>query len=223
MGATDIAEASPPVTVRLDAYDIDKTEVSVAGYARCVVAGKCSTEGLAGGLCNWGGKGRENYPINCVSIETARRFCLSQGKRLPTEAEWEFAARGTDGRRYPWGDAEPDPTRANYGQDFSTGYGTDPVDSHPAGASPFGALNMAGNVWEWVDDTFAPYEAGAVTNPHHTGGASPVMRGGSWSMDTLHLRSAYRRNHPALRFFDLGFRCARSVSVGVEKSVRPKD
>jgi formylglycine-generating enzyme required for sulfatase activity len=143
---------APLHTVYLDGYHIDKHEVTHDQYKECVTAGECDPPK------SWSTEG--NYPVINVSWYNARDYCLWKGKRLPTEAEWEKAARGdSDTRFYPWGSGI-DCTYANYlyrlGRDFKdycTGF-TTPVGSYPKGASPYGALDMAGNVWEWAADWF---------------------------------------------------------------------
>ena len=229
-----------PVTrVTLPAYYMDRTEVSVASYAACVQAGLCSEANVTtcGEQSNWGRPGRENHPINCIDWTQARTLCASRGARLPTEAEWEFAARGSDGRPYPWGSEATSDDRANFyseaqGQLSVEGYrvrpmslsdrasedrGTSAVDSHAAGASPFGLLNMAGNVWEWVEDRYAPYLGGSVSNPQGppagTGHEERVVRGGGYSsMNAAGFRTFDRDSTlPNHRGRNLGFRCARNV------------
>ena len=130
-------------------FKIDKTEVTVTAYRRCVDAGRCTAPGT-GEDCNWNVSGRSNHPINCVDRNQARTYCEWAGKRLPTQAEWSRAAYGTDGRKYPWGN-KWDAIRANvYGSE--DGYEqTAPVGSFPTGASPSEALDMGGNVWEWTE------------------------------------------------------------------------
>ena len=150
------------------------------------------------------------HPAVQVSARDAARFCTYYGSRLPTEAEWEFAARGTDGRRYPWGNAEPRQDglhRANFGTvaccapDGLDGYRfTAPVGSFPRGVSPFGVLDMAGNVWEWTDSVF-PGRTGQV-----------VLRGGGWGNNPYCLRVSYRHGNPPDIGLDMvGFRCARQA------------
>lgn len=158
-------------------------------------------------------------PVVTVSWEDARAFTAwltsklsSLIARLPTEAEWEYAARGTDGRRYPWGNNTPDATRATFGQDGDTGCPA-VVGHTPAGVSRFGVHDLAGNVWEWCLDTWAASYAELWTGPidpcHHgdTRGGVRVVRGGSWGHGPKALRAAFRiRNASQLRFRDLGFR-----------------
>lgn len=149
------------------------------------------------------------HPVTQVSARDALAFCMFQGARLPTEAEWEFAARGTDGRRYPWGNTAPDQSKpdhfANYGTDKccapSTADGfayTSPVGSYPLGSSPYGIEDMAGNVWEW---TSTPFPGNA---------SQQVIRGGGWGNNNYCLRVSYRHGNPPDIGLDMvGFRCAR--------------
>jgi serine/threonine-protein kinase len=154
--------------------------------------------------------GKENHPINCVDWNQATAYCEAQGGRLPTEAEWEFAARGTEGRKYPWGNSEPDAeSKALFGK---TDRGTAPVESYGGGVSPFGLLNMAGNVWEWVEDMYAPYPGGTQNNWKGEAGQQRVFRGGGWYGDADGMRAANRSKlSPAVRVNGLGFRCARGA------------
>jgi formylglycine-generating enzyme required for sulfatase activity len=143
--------------VTLSAYRIDVTEVAVVAYADCVDAGACS-EPDSGAACNWSAVGRGDHPINCVDWQQAADYCAWAGKRLPTEAEWEKAARGTDGRKYPWGSDAPTCSLANFYYGVGgCADGTVPVGSSPAGASPYAALNLAGNVGEWVADWYETF------------------------------------------------------------------
>lgn len=156
--------------------------------------------------------GFENYPINHVSWFGADSYCQSVGGRLPTEAEWEFAARGEDGRIYPWGNDPPNNTRAVY---FSSSF-TDlkPVDALPDGASPYGIYGLAGSMWEWVSDWYSPtyYQDSPTDNPQGPEeGEGKVSRGGAWPNNNQadRIRST-NRNWREAAFFspDLGFRCA---------------
>ena len=151
-GDTDAgASEKPQHTVYLDAFWIDRVEVTNAMYARCVEAGACKTPTAYGNpSTNYLKAGLENYPVVFVSWSDAQAYCQWAGGRLPTEAEWEKAARGTDGRIYPWGNEPPNAQRCNFAQEHG---GPDapanpetPVGAYPAGASPYGALDMAGNV-----------------------------------------------------------------------------
>ena len=137
-------DEKPYHKVYLDAYYIDKYEVTQSEYNECVTTDKCPANRKKDGFTG------DRQPVIGVSWEDADTYCKWAGKRLPTEAEWEKAARGTDGRVYPWGNSF-DPTRANYAGALGK---TSEVGSYPSGASPYGALNMAGNVWEWVADWY---------------------------------------------------------------------
>jgi len=227
----------PQHEVTLTGYCIDKTEVTVAAYARCAASGKCTAakesakDGLDS-LCNGTRADRQDHPVNCVYWDQAWAYCASVNKRLPSEAEWEYAARGGDGRTYPWGNEVPSAKRLNacgsecrelgkrLGREWSVMYedsdgweATAPVGSFPSGASPFGALDMAGNVWELTADWYhGAYTADASTNPHGAkGSAYRVYRGGGWGLinDGL-VRAAFRlwlaESYP---LNDVGFRCAR--------------
>jgi formylglycine-generating enzyme required for sulfatase activity len=202
----------PVHQVYLDAFYIDKYEVTVAEYGRCVQAGRCSSEGLTATVysgCNWGQGGRENHPINCVDWNQAKAYCEWAGKRLPTEAEWEKAARGADRRKYPWGN-QWDSSRAH--AEGRVGH-TVSVGSYPLGVSPYGVHDVAGNVWEWVQDWWdgGYYRRSPARNPKGPDSrGSKVKRGGSWLHVPSYARTSNRdRFIPYPRYDDLGFRCAR--------------
>jgi formylglycine-generating enzyme required for sulfatase activity len=148
-----------------------------------------------------------------VSWCEAAAYCAWKKVRLPTEAEWERAARGTSGRKYPWGNEEPDIERANY-YEGKVGHAT-PVGLYPAGATPEGVQDVAGNVWEWVADWYEAeyYGNSPARNPEGPkAGNVRVLRGGSWDDYPRFLRAAYRdRVGPGYRVGVIGFRCAREV------------
>ena len=216
----------PAHQVTLDAFYIDRTEVTVADYRRCVAAGRCGAPADIGvpdmdTLCNWNKKGRDRHPINCVDHEQATAYCAWVGKRLPTEAEWEKSARGIDGRIFPWGNAEP----ADLGPQGplccdAPDSGTCPVGSHLSGASPYGALDLSGNVSEWIADWYADYGPTPSSNPHGPRrGDTHVVRGGGWAFGGFDGQRAAARggDEPGDRSPVLGFRCARSAP---EKALR---
>lgn len=194
----------PQRTVTLDAYWIDQTEVTVAQYGRCVAAGVCAEVISARETT------QENFPAQGITWDEAQAYCQWVGRRLPTEAEWEKAARGENGRIYPWGNEPPDETLVNF--DKQNG-GVAAVGSYPAGASPYGVLDMAGNVWEWTADwyddsyyTTAPAEN--PTGPEVMVQKLRVLRGGDWTGAARTLRTANRFwGYPGRNDFD-GFRCA---------------
>jgi len=189
-------DEKPQRQVNVPAFQIDKTEVTVEAYRQCVDAKRCTTPDTKRGSCNWGVSGREKHPINCVDWNQAEAFCAWAGKRLPTSAEWEKAARGTDGRVYPSGDAW-DITKANVYESYDGYKDTAPVGSFPAGASPYGALDMAGNVWEWTADWYR-------------NGETRLIRGGSWLDLPRRARTTRRLGTvPISRNDDIGFRCAQ--------------
>jgi formylglycine-generating enzyme required for sulfatase activity len=196
-GSTRGADDERPVrTVTLPAFSIDRTEVTRAMYARCVAHRRCAAppHDL---------QQDPDLPMTNVSWNEARAYCSFAGGRLPTEAEWEKAARGTDGREYPWG-ASADCARANWGNFEGEGPCAAegpghpvPVGSYPQGASPYGVLDLAGNVWEWVQDR---YDLDRDRR---------VVRGGSCCSYFVEPRAANRNAwDPQHRDGDLGFRCA---------------
>ena len=207
------SDEEPFHEVYLDAFSIDVTEVEAADYDDCVQVDGCTPLGTDG-ACNGAMSGRRDHPVNCVSWYQAEAYCVWAGRRLPTEAEWEKAARGTDGRLHPWGDQPPDCSLAVM-DDGGWGCGTQetwPVGSLPAGQSPYGALDMAGNVWEWVSDRYSAdyYSTSPAENPTGpTTGSERVFRGGSWLNDGGGLRASGRGwDLPSYSADGLGFRCA---------------
>ncbi len=205
--------------VHLDAFYLDRTPVTNEQFKVFVDATgyRPEDEDAKRFLSHWRdgtfSRGEDRHPVVYVSWLDARAYCTWLGSRLPTEAEWEKAARGTDGRKYPWGRAEPTPTHANFGRRDGA---TAPVAAFPDGASPYGILDLAGNVWEWcedvLDETF--YESGPNHNPKNAERSDRshyVMRGGSWMYDAKSLRTFARIGFEAhYRFAGGGFRCARS-------------
>ena len=174
-------------------------------YRRCVQAGQC-TEPAHSPRYSRSAYGQ--HPILGVAWTQAVDYCAWAGRRLPTEAEWEKAARGTDGRLYPWGNEAPDSTRLNFAHHVDD---TAVVGSYPAGASPYGVLDLAGNVWEWTADGYDEdyYLEGPRENP--PGGTSvnqKVLRGGSWNTEAHNVRVSNRFwGFPGRNDTD-GFRCA---------------
>jgi iron(II)-dependent oxidoreductase len=218
----------PAHKVRMPAYKIDKFLVTQAEYARFVAAKRYRPplDWKQGRIPN----GLKLHPVTMISWYNARDYCAWAGKRLPTEAEWEKAARGSDARRWPWGnDMRPDSLNTYYKIGHTT-----PVNQYPQGASPFGVMDMAGNVQQWVADQFSPYpgasgdmevfEPKALDPDYHRGSDEKerliyrVMRGGSWKSDPLST-TTYHRNYAlpnyASDFF--GFRCAMDITATEEK------
>ena len=201
----------PAHTVGLDAFWIDQTDVTNAEYGWCVSADKCtppSKNGSRPDSSTYGNPRYDNHPVVYVSWDQAAAYCKWVRARLPSEAEWEKAARGSDGRKYPWGETI-DSTFANYGMKVGD---TTTVCSYPKGNSPYGACDMAGNVWQWTADwySFNYYENSPAYNP--TGpasGTSRTVRGGSWGDSLVSLNSAHRLDFaPYFSDSAIGFRCA---------------
>jgi iron(II)-dependent oxidoreductase len=213
MGSTDSdrkaqADEKPQFRAHLKAYWIDKYEVTVTRYRKF-----CQETGHAmPNAPDWGWQ--DNHPIVSVGWRDAAAYAKWAGKRLPTEAEWEKAARGTDGRKYPWGDRWDASRCVNA---TNSPGGTQPVGRHPSGASPYGALDMAGNVEEWCADwydkkAYQRYAKGNLKPP--SSGTHRVLRGGSWLPDfnPTSFRCAYRFPfYPDLPDIIDGFRCVRGL------------
>jgi serine/threonine-protein kinase len=215
MGNNDFLDA-PAHTVYLQNYYIDKYETTNAMYANCVNAGVCKepTNTRSSTRSSYYGNPEfDNYPVIYVDWNMAKTYCEWKGKRLPTEAEWEKAARGTDGRAYPWskGDQNINCGVANYNNCVGD---TTKVGDYKSGTSPYGADDMAGNVWEWVNDWYGEtyYQKSPLSNPlGPDSGALRALRGGSWDYAYNLTRSAYRyENSPAYTSYNVGFRCSRS-------------
>ncbi|MCC6552620.1 MAG: SUMF1/EgtB/PvdO family nonheme iron enzyme [Polyangiaceae bacterium] len=239
------SDETPLHDVTLKSFCLDVTEVTVKAYSACESCEPApltvESEGLTPNgrsfwsqFCNHAGKadaaGAQDHPQNCVDWYQAKAYCAASGKRLPTEAEWELAARGKDRRTYPWGDVPPSGERVNAcGAECSemltarlekAGKGpwprmfdeddaapsTAPAGRHPQGATPQGVLDMAGNVWEWTDSHYCPYGKEDCDDSRR------VLRGGGWDpVESQYVRAAHRRPSAATaRGWSIGFRCARA-------------
>ena len=202
MGSEDgLVDERPRHSVQVDAFYLDRTEVSRAAYAPYARLRDREFSMAVPG----------DQPVTLISWHDAEGYCRHMGKRLPTEAEWEYAARGAEGHTYPWGESPPNSRLANYSAE-----GALSVDADLGGASERGVLHLAGNVSEWVWDWWDPdyYRSSPNANP----GGPPtgeyrVVRGGSWSYSAFEIRAAARAFHNQVKgASDLGFRCARSAS-----------
>jgi len=213
MGSTDYDSEKPPHVVYLDAFSIDKFEVTNALYKKCVDAGKCQPPSNRSSTTRspyYGDARYDNYPVIYVSWNDAITYCTWVAKRLPAEAEWEKAARGTDKRVYPWGNLFDKNLLNSFDGAKSD---TTAVGSYPGGASPYGTLDMAGNVWEWVMDWYDSgyYSGSPRNNPKGPlSGQYRVLRGGSWRDIQYYARAAHRyRATPDYRDDYVGLRCAQ--------------
>lgn len=208
MGCAEEEDARPLHRVRLRAFELGRYEVTHAQYAKFLA----ETGRQAPAHWTDTNYSADTKPVIGVSWDDAAAFCAWVGGRLPTEAEWEYAARGTDGRRYPWGDSLPDKTRAAFHRDVGFGF-TVPVGSTKDGASPFGMQDMAGNVFEWCADWYNPAYYGQAPEANPTGpatGEQRVIRGGSWISLPDACRAGARAQYPpGSRSLLVGFRVAR--------------
>ncbi len=211
MGSTTgPANEQPRHPVLLDGFFIDRTEVTNAQYRACVTAGDCTPGGTIDSFTRPGYRDDpafDDYPVVGVTWDQAVAYCSSVGKRLPTEAEWEYAAAGPNSLTYPWGNS------FNLSLTAAGSPDTEPVDSFPGGASPVGALNMAGNVAEWVADSPGNYADSQASNPQNSGGNERIFRGGSFANadgDYYRTSKRYSNNRDFIEV-DMGIRCAQTV------------
>ncbi len=222
-GTIDADETENPMrAVFLDAFWIDQTEVTNGMYALCVLEGGCTVPSLQNTLTRqdyYANLSYAEYPVVNVTWEQAADYCTWAGRRLPTEAEWEKAARGTDGRTFPWGEAPPTCGHLRFGDpgpgQQSCGEDTAQVGSFEIGISPYGAFDLSGNVWEWAADWYAAdaYETAPDENPlGPPSGETKVLRGGAFN-DGMKTVRATNRHHTAPNnpSYFIGFRCAISA------------
>jgi formylglycine-generating enzyme required for sulfatase activity len=212
-----ISDELPAHEVWLDAFEMDVYEVTQARWQACVEAGACPVPDMDQTcLGKWDPVALADHPVVCVDFNASVAYCEWAGKRLPTEAEWEKAARGTDARLHPWGDQSPTCELANFeAPDGECVSATTPVGSYPQGGSPFGIQDMAGSVWERTMDWYAPdyYVASPYENP--TGavtGTARVLRGGGFTSVGKFLRATARdgARAPWKTARNVGLRCART-------------
>lgn len=222
-GCVTLGPAQPfnvltPRQVCLPAFELDRTEVTVAAYRACVEAGACAAPAVTDERCTYARDKSGRHPVNCVSYEEAAGYCAWRGQRLPALDEWERAARGPGSATYPWGEAEPsDRLAARHRHDHQAGLPTSPVCSRPRGHSAEGACDLAGNVAEyvagfWLGEPFTP--AAEPAGPLPARGAR-ILRGGSVASGDAHLRGWMRDRRPATARpgAGTGFRCARDVAA----------
>ncbi len=229
MGSETGSDDEQPVhTVTLDDFYIDQFEVTNAQYAECLEAGVCQpttdTTAFASSYSRriyYGNPEFDNYPVIYANWSEAKEYCEWRGARLPTEAEWEKAARGgLEGKLYPWGDEAPIcDAGAENGAKFDDNDDCNDTDTAQVGSyshNGYGLYDMAGNVWEWVNDWYDPQYYATSPEENPTGpedGEFPVLRGGSWGNYAERLRVSDRRiNDPLSGSLNIGFRCAKSVS-----------
>jgi formylglycine-generating enzyme required for sulfatase activity len=241
----------PAHPVTLASFYLDRTEVTNAAYAACVATHACASNDTHIASRSHAGTdaefSRPKQPVVGVTWFDAHAYCASVGKRLPREAEFERAVRDDDGRRYAWGNAPPTPERTAFGRVLSVnpGHGTtDDVGSHPSGKGPYGHDDLAGNVWEWMEDEYDPIAYTRATastgipgtcaqiratedklraegKQGFTGsnpiplGCDRVLRGGAWNYDGPGLRASNRVHHPGTFHLVMsGFRCAKDAPLG---------
>jgi formylglycine-generating enzyme required for sulfatase activity len=225
VGKGHLRDSDRPHTVVLTKpFCMDDAEVTVAAYKACVDEGACTPPKIYEVRANYPGK--LDHPVNEVAFPKAKTYCEHQGKSLPTEAQWEWAATMGDGRSWPWGEAQPTCEHADFtigelispgGNSGCGGGGTSPVKSHPLGDIrwPTGDIyDLAGNVWEWCLDTYEPYPEGPVVDPLVV---TPdklvhVLRGGAWNRSNLGIQTAFRG--AAVEGYEvggIGFRCVRNL------------
>jgi formylglycine-generating enzyme required for sulfatase activity len=214
----ELTGGNPRVPTAVAAFLLDRLEVTTESYLACIQAGACELTVKKKGCNAAGKKPRLKHPVNCITKVQADRYCAAHGKRLPSEAEWEYAARSSDGRTYPWGNELPSDQLCWQNRPGGSA-DTCPVGSYPQGASPFGALDMAGNLWEW---TATQETNGAVVAPEGQGDYR--IRGGSFKVDDMSGPDDYevRSDQPSIYRYDgasteIGFRCAKDVPPVSEK------
>jgi formylglycine-generating enzyme required for sulfatase activity len=208
--STGQADEAPEHEVSLDAYYLDAFEVSNIMYRACVESGACTQGNKPDSFTYQGYRDNpsyDNYPVVGVTWDQAEAYCRWAGKRLPTEAEWEYAASGPENLIWPWGNTFDANLSAASAPDVQ------PVDSYPGAVSPFGVYNMAGNVGEWVADVYneAYYANSPASNPLSTGdGAERIFRGGSFANPdgAFYTTSRRYKNGRTFNDVDIGFRCA---------------
>lgn len=219
-GVDCLPDILPLHEVDLSAYTIDQYEVSNAQYARCVSAGACQEPKT------FGQRERPDYyldsdfadfPVVAVDWNQADAYCRWVGGRLPTEAEWEKAARGEDLRPYPWGFEAADCSKANFNSSTEgrCSVGTTRVGTYPQGASAYGVMDMAGNVWEWTNDWYdwTYYQHSSVKDPMGPDtGYHKIVKGGAWDYSGNVITISYNSDHAPKEFkSSFGFRCVREV------------